>query len=109
MEKSTKREKLIKEYIDLKTKKILKESFNESETLLDKAHALDFDTEEEYFDYIVDSISNGQIKQAKELYNELSAEQKLEFNDWYCVFVAYDKDDMTETQALNDMLNYLNN
>jgi hypothetical protein len=34
---------------------------------------------EEYFNYIIDSIINGQKKQAKTLINKLSKDQKKEF------------------------------
>jgi len=64
---------------------------------------LNFETIEDYFEYIFESRVNGQKQQAKDLYNLLSTRQKNDFNNWYCVFVAYDKDDMTETQALNDI------
>jgi hypothetical protein len=39
----------------------------------------DFNTIEEYFEYILDSITNGQRKQAKDLFVELSGKQKLSF------------------------------
>lgn len=68
----------------------------------------DFKTIDEYFEYIIDSRINGQKQQAKELYSNLSQPQKLEFNNWFSVFTFYDRDDMTETEVLNDMLNYLN-
>lgn len=38
----------------------------------------DFKTIEDYFNYIVDSIINGQRQQAKDLIKELSKEQKKE-------------------------------
>lgn len=44
--------------------------------------ALDFTTMEEYFQYIVDSIINGQKKQAKELFEGLSKGQKVTFYSW---------------------------
>jgi hypothetical protein len=36
----------------------------------------------EYFSYIIDSILNGQHKQARILYFDLSREQRNEFLDW---------------------------
>lgn len=39
----------------------------------------DFQNITEYFDYIIDSIINGQNKQAKQLFVDLSAKQKLDF------------------------------
>lgn len=50
----------------------------------------DFNTLEDYFNYIVESKINGQPQQAKELYNNLSLKQKDEFRDWYCaIFESY--------------------
>lgn len=43
---------------------------------------LDFDTMEDYFNYIVDSEINGNTKQMKELFNKLSNEQKKNFFMW---------------------------
>lgn len=42
----------------------------------------DFSYMEQYFEYILDSILNGQHKQAKELYKELSEKQKSDFLDF---------------------------
>ena len=41
-------------------------------TLLQKAKELDFYNEVDYYQYIVDSLVNGQKKQCKELFNELN-------------------------------------
>ena len=41
--------------------------------------SLDFQNINEYFDYIIDSIINGQPQQAKELFVKLSSKQKLDF------------------------------
>jgi hypothetical protein len=40
---------------------------------------LDFDNISDYFYYILESITNGQNNQAKELFTKLSATQKLDF------------------------------
>jgi hypothetical protein len=40
---------------------------------------LDFDNVSDYFYYILESITNGQNNQAKELFIKLSANQKLDF------------------------------
>lgn len=40
---------------------------------------LDFNTIEEYFDYIVESVINGQKEQARELFKDLSKEQRKGF------------------------------
>lgn len=42
-------------------------------------YGLDFATLEDYFIYIIDSKTNGQQKQARELYKDLSARQKNNF------------------------------
>ena len=42
-------------------------------------YALDFATLEDYFNYIIDSKTNGQQKQAKQLYKDLSTRQKNNF------------------------------
>lgn len=48
-----------------------------------KIKALDFETIEEYFDYIAESIVNGQIQQAKTLVNDLSKKQLKEAFNYY--------------------------
>jgi len=42
-------------------------------------YGLDFATLEDYFNYIIDSKTNGQQKQAKQLYKDLSTRQKNNF------------------------------
>lgn len=42
-------------------------------------YGLDFATLEDYFIYIIDSKTNGQQKQAKQLYKDLSKKQKNSF------------------------------
>jgi hypothetical protein len=73
-----------------------------------KIKSLDFDTLDEYFEYILDSRTNGNKQQARELYKDLSPSQKLAFNNWFCSFTFYDREEETESEALNNMLNYLN-
>ena len=51
---------------------------------------------EDYFEYIIDSRTNGQHEQAKELYNKLSHVQQLLFFDWVEQTYYYDADDMSE-------------
>lgn len=48
---------------------------------------LDFKTIEEYFEYILDSKTNGQRPQAKELFNDLSKKQKLDFYEYVNRFI----------------------
>lgn len=54
---------------------------------------LEFDTIEEYFSYVVDSYHNGQTKQARGLYNELSGRQKQAFDEWFTTTYYYDCND----------------
>ncbi len=63
-----------------------------------KIKGLDFETIEEYFQYIIDSITNGQKSQAKNLFIDLSAKQKLDF---------YHYVEMME-QSLIDILDVVN-
>ena len=72
---------------------------------------LDFNTIEEYFEYILDSRANGQRKQAQELYKKLSTRQKNDFENWFDVYTYYDRADEDETtsESINDMLAYLKN
>jgi len=70
----------------------------------------DFDTIEDYFNYIIDSKINGQRAQAKELYNTLSQTQKDSFTRWYLAFYYYDAvdndtDAVTEWDKLQTYLN----
>ena len=69
--------------------------------------SLDFDTIEDYFNYIVDSKINGNRGQAKELYNDLSSRQKNSFKKWYEIYYYYDAVDNNEMKYLN-LINYLN-
>ena len=57
----------------------------------------------EYFDYIVTSRVNGQIKQAKDLYKKLSKVQKADFWNWFDSSYYYDAQDSEETNYLNDL------
>jgi hypothetical protein len=71
-----------------------------------KIKALDFDTIEEYFEYILDSKTNGQHKQALELYKDLSPAQKKEFINWFSVFSHYDAADTGAKNPVTELLNY---
>ena len=70
----------------------------------------DFDTIEDYFNYIIDSKINGQRAQAKELYDALSTRQKNAFNQWFRVAHYYDAIDTESTSELEyaNLLTYLN-
>jgi hypothetical protein len=57
----------------------------------------------EYFDYIVTSRINGQIKQAKDLYKKLSKKQKTDFWNWFDASYYYDSMDNDEPNYVNDL------
>lgn len=62
-------------------------------------YGLDFATLEDYFNYIIDSKTNGQQKQAKELYKDLSTRQKNNFLMYLTqIYTA---------QRTNEIINYL--
>jgi hypothetical protein len=61
----------------------------------------------EYFQYVVDSRINGQIKQAKDLYKKLSKVQKTEFWEWFDVTYYYDAMDNEQLNYVNDLKNIL--
>ena len=43
------------------------------------AREYDFETKEEYFDYIVESLINGQRQQVRKLFNQMKAYDQKEF------------------------------
>lgn len=45
----------------------------------EKIKALDFETFEQYMEYILESVTNGQMQQAKKLISEMSKAQKIDF------------------------------
>lgn len=64
--------------------------------------AYDFQDITEYFEYIVESRTNGQRKQAKDLYASLSEAQKESFKDWFYVWNHYDIADDNEIAVQNE-------
>lgn len=64
--------------------------------------ALDFDTIEEYFNYIYESYINGQITQAKELTAKLSAEQKKTCMEHIHTLFYYDAVDNEDENYIDD-------
>ena len=48
-------------------------------TVLELAKEYDFNTKEEYFDYIILSVLNGQRQQCIKLFNQMQNPDKLEF------------------------------
>jgi len=70
---------------------------------------------EEYFDYILDSKTNGQHKQAKELYNELSPDdgmqskgQRSEFWEYVETLYHYDIQDNADGDTESEIDNLKN-
>jgi hypothetical protein len=57
----------------------------------------------EYFQYVVDSRVNGQIKQAKDLYKKLSKAQKTDFWEWFDSSYYYDAQDNDTPNYVNDL------
>lgn len=51
---------------------------------------------EEYYEYMLESKLNGQHTQSKELYEELSQNQKDEFFEWVEITYAYESEDENE-------------
>ena len=56
----------------------------------------EFESMNEYFEYIIESNTNGQIQQAKSLYKNLSFKQKEDFLIWFETFFHYDALDNDE-------------
>jgi hypothetical protein len=57
---------------------------------------LDFEKLEDYFDYIIERKVNGQGTQARELFNELSRDQKRQFFEYVETLYYYDAQDSGE-------------
>lgn len=72
-----------------------------------KIKGLDFETLEDYFDYIIESKANGQRTQARELFNELSKEQKREFFEYVDTAYYYDEHDNNVVGMSAELVNYL--
>lgn len=53
----------------------------------------DFETIQDYYKYILDSVENGQKDQAKQFFKKLSIHQKVEFYQFIDVFYHYDKEE----------------
>ena len=68
---------------------------------------LDFEYIEDYFDYILDSRTNGQHKQAKELFLKLSDKQKKQFFE-YVSSLTQTEDFETFEQEFEDYINKTN-
>jgi hypothetical protein len=68
---------------------------------------LDLETLTDYFDYIIESKANGQRAQARELFNELSNEQKKEFFNYIETAYYYDQHDNNVVGMSAELVNYL--
>lgn len=67
---------------------------------LAKIQGLDFETIEDYFEYITDSIMNGQRKQAQTLYKNLSEKQKTDFLCWHDEFAFFEEGKSTTVELI---------
>jgi len=70
----------------------------------------DFQDINEYFEYIIDSRTNGNKSQAKELYKKLSSKQKKDFMEWFNTFMYYDciDNEQTTMEAYMEFIQYVN-
>lgn len=60
-----------------------------------------FDSAHEYFEYIIESIVNGQKAQARHLFHSMEGSERSEFLDWAETSHFYDADDIdTEMHQL---------
>lgn len=64
---------------------------------------------EEYFEYIVESKVNGQHKQARELFRDLSDEQKSEFFVYTETLYFYEVDEEELTSEMIEFRKYFTN
>lgn len=69
----------------------------------------EFETIYEYFEYIIDSRTNGQHVQAKELYHLLSKQQRADFFNWAGETYYYEAQDSEEMCELNALRSYFEN
>lgn len=61
-----------------------------------------FDSAEEYFEYIIESIINGQKAQARHLFHAMEKGERAEFFDWAETSHFYDAEDIdTEMHQLH--------
>lgn len=68
---------------------------------------LDFEKIEDYFDYIIESKTNGQRTQARKLFKKLSNEQKKEFFNYIETAYYYDQHDNNVVGMSAELVNYL--
>lgn len=73
-------------------------------TLLELAQELEFDTEEEYFEYIVLSLINGNRFQMVKLYKAMDERNRHYFINHYL-----DRSNGIDTLTINEIKNYIIN
>jgi hypothetical protein len=61
---------------------------------------------EEYYEYILESKTNGQHKQAHELFYELSEPQKYAFFDYFAEAYNYESEDNEEPYYVRQLKEY---
>jgi hypothetical protein len=76
----------------------------------------EFDSIEDYFQYIIDSKTNGQHTQARQLFKQLSPDdgmqskgQRSEFFEWAEATYYYDAQDSDEMDELGMLRDYFKN
>jgi hypothetical protein len=73
----------------------------------------EFDCINDYFEYIIDSRSNGQNTQAKNLWKAMDAEQKGRFSEWAAEYLYFEdldtrtNDDGDEVSYMDELLAFL--
>lgn len=67
---------------------------------------LDFETWEQLYEYILESKLNGQHKQSKEIYKELSEQRKVEYIDWLREILLYDMMPDDKLKEYQSIINY---
>ena len=65
----------------------------------------EFRSLENYFDYISESIINGQTSQAKELFNKLNRQQKAQALKYFVCGLSEYCDDESRTNTLKFLIN----
>jgi hypothetical protein len=65
--------------------------------LINLAKELDFESQHEYYDYIIDSMTNGQRQQARNLYRDLLKDDKERFLIYLSHFSRETEQEMTKT------------
>jgi len=75
-----------------------------------KIKSLDCDTIEDYFGYILGSKTNGQHKQAAELYKDLSKRQRVNFENYLTILFIHDLPETGKTtkQVIADIRTAVN-